>query len=92
MKVNKSFFILVLKQICCVFIFNFISPAQAIPIPQIDYSPLKYICYKSAEPIAIDGELNESSWTKAEWTDDFVDIEGSLKPVPKFRTRAAHVH
>jgi hypothetical protein len=36
----------------------------------------------------IDGKLDEPAWQKAAWTEDFVDIEGSLKPKPRFRTRA----
>ena len=62
--------------------------AQPIEKPRIDFSPKKYICYKSGEQLTIDGKLDEPSWGKAEWTDDFVDIEGSVKPMPKFRTRA----
>jgi hypothetical protein len=61
--------------------------SQSIPIPQIEFSPKKYICYHSSEPIIVDGKLSESAWTKAEWTDNFVDIEGSIKPLPRFRTR-----
>lgn len=47
-----------------------------------------YICYETHEPITIDGNLTESSWQKAPWTDFFVDIEGGKKPLPRFRTRA----
>ncbi len=32
--------------------------------------------------------LDEAAWVKAAWTENFVDIEGSLRPVPRFRTRA----
>lgn len=37
---------------------------------------------------AIDGRISDAAWTKAPWTDAFVDIEGSLKPNPRFMTRA----
>lgn len=77
-----------LKSLFFAVIINIFSLAQSIPIPQIEFSPKKYICYKSAGEITIDGYLDESEWSKAEWTDDFVDIEGSLKPHPRFRTRA----
>lgn len=76
---RKIFYVILL----CSVIF-----AQAVPIPQIDFSPKKYICYRSYENINVDGLLNESSWEKAEWTDYFVDIEGSIKPKPRFSTRA----
>ena len=36
----------------------------------------------------IDGKLDEPSWHKAQWTDDFIDIEGTEKSKPRFRTRA----
>lgn len=62
--------------------------SQTIPIPHIEYSPKKYICYTAGEPITIDGKLTESAWARAEWTDKFTDIEGSIRPVPRFWTRA----
>jgi Carbohydrate family 9 binding domain-like len=65
-----------------------ICMSQTLPIPRIKFNPKKYICYKTNEQITIDGKLNETSWSIAEWTDDFVDIEGSVKPAPRFRTRA----
>lgn len=61
---------------------------EVLQIPAIPFSPKQYICYKSDVNICLDGKLDESSWIKSEWTDDFVDIEGSLKPLPRFRTRA----
>jgi len=42
----------------------------------------------SSASLNIDGKLDESSWEKAEWTNDFVDIEGSVRPEPRFNTRA----
>jgi hypothetical protein len=87
-KFHRLFLVLPLMLFGCVLIFNSISFAQAIPIPRIEFSPEKYICYKAGEEITVDGELNESCWAKTVWTGDFVDIEGSIKPVPRFRTRA----
>lgn len=49
--------------------------------------PEGYVCGR-AEKIIIDGKLEEPGWTKAPWTRDFQDIEGSAKPSPRFRTRA----
>ena len=51
-------------------------------------TPRGYVCYRAAGPIRIDGKADEPSWADAPWTEDFVDIEGSAKPVPRFRTRA----
>jgi hypothetical protein len=61
--------------------------AQSVTNPQIEFSPKSYICYKSSLPITIDGKMNEPGWQQAEWTDYFVDIEGSAKPIPRFQTR-----
>jgi Carbohydrate family 9 binding domain-like len=34
------------------------------------------------------GRLDDEVWGHAPWTDDFVDIEGDVKPLPRHRTRA----
>ncbi|MBN1387462.1 MAG: carbohydrate-binding family 9-like protein [Bacteroidales bacterium] len=60
---------------------------EKIKVPAGDFSPESYICYK-ADQIIIDGNLDENSWESAQWTNDFVDIEGELKPLPLYRTRA----
>lgn len=49
--------------------------------------PLKYLCRRGT-PHHFDGSLNDLAWQHAQWTPDFVDIEGDLKPSPRFRTRA----
>lgn len=46
-----------------------------------------YTCYFTPEPLTIDGMGNEDAWKKAPWTDDFVDIEGDIRPHPPLRTR-----
>ncbi len=76
------------KTFLFVFAISTICFSQELPIPQIKFSPNHYICYKVNEPISIDGKINEAEWAKAEWTNDFVDIEGPVKPTPRFRTRA----
>lgn len=58
------------------------------PEPRIAFQPESYVCYKTAEPLDIDGRSNEAAWQHAEWTADFRDIEGDHKPTPRFRTRA----
>jgi hypothetical protein len=50
--------------------------------------PKGYVCYRTESLITPDGVLNEKEWTAAPWTDYFVDIEGSAKPEPRFKTRA----
>ena len=56
--------------------------------PKGTITPKRYICYRTAGTITIDGTLDESSWQQAPWTNLFVDIEGNLKLKPRFRTRA----
>lgn len=51
-------------------------------------SPETYDCPRSPRPIRMDGRLDDAAWKAALWTGDFVDIEGSSKPRPRFRTRA----
>jgi len=50
--------------------------------------PRKYTCRYITDDLPVDGSLTHSAWSKAEWTDDFEDIEGSSKPIPSFKTRA----
>ena len=49
--------------------------------------PLTYNCLRAETPIHIDGNLDDPAWRKAQWTGDFIDIEGAAKPTPRFRTR-----
>ena len=50
--------------------------------------PKHYTCYRALAPITVDGTLDEPSWQSAPRTDLFVDIEGDVKPAPRFQTRA----
>jgi hypothetical protein len=54
------------------------------PKPQ----PKGYVCYRTEIPVNVDGVNNEQVWEKAPWTDYFLDIEGSAKPIPRLKTRA----
>jgi hypothetical protein len=51
-------------------------------------TPRSYVCGFTEKPLVIDGRLDEPAWQAAPWTEDFVDIEGSRRPTPRFRTRA----
>jgi len=57
------------------------------PQPKIKFSPKSYICYRTDKPINVDGKINESAWSKVRWTDYFEDIQGNLKPMPRYKTR-----
>ncbi len=49
--------------------------------------PLSYVCYRAPRAPRLDGSLDDAAWRAAPWSADFVDIEGSAKPAPRFRTR-----
>jgi hypothetical protein len=51
-------------------------------------TPRGYVCVRASTPINIDGKGDEPAWAGAEWTEDFVDIEGDARPAPRFRTHA----
>ena len=51
-------------------------------------TPKRYDCRRSPGALRIDGDLDKPQWRIAPWTEDFVDIEGDFKPVPRQRTRA----
>ena len=50
--------------------------------------PRGYLCARTTTPIQIDGKLDDAAWSQVAWTEEFADIEGSTKPVPRYRTRA----
>jgi hypothetical protein len=56
--------------------------------PAIPWAPMTYVAYKAGSRMTIDGRIDETDWQRAEWTSEFVDIEGSRQPLPRFRTRA----
>ncbi len=64
-----------------------VDAPQKVPEPRVPFSPETYVIQRPAGPIVVDGRLSEDSWIKADWTEVFGDIEGSLKPRPRFRTR-----
>jgi hypothetical protein len=61
------------------------TPAQKVPSGT---TPKGYVCSRAREPIQIDGRLDDDAWKAAPWTDPFVDIEGDVRPRPRFQTRA----
>ncbi len=50
--------------------------------------PKRYVCYRTATPITIDGKGNEQAWQLAKATDDFEDISGEGHPKPYYPTYA----
>jgi hypothetical protein len=64
-------------------IFTVLAGAQEAQV-----EPKSYDCYWANTPVRVDGKLDDRAWQAAAWTTDFVDIEGSAKPIPRLRTRA----
>lgn len=55
--------------------------------PLAAIQPRAYVAYQTGGSITVDGHLDEPSWQRAEWTRDFINIEGQGPP-PRLRTRA----
>lgn len=80
--------ILTLLTMCLRFLSNsLLAEEETYPEPQIAFSPLSYICYQASGTINIDGRFDEASWQNAPWGEDFVDIEGPVRPLPAHQTR-----
>jgi len=60
------------------------NETKTYPIPELN----SYVCYRTTSPIKIDGVPDEESWNEVPWTNYFVDIEGSAKPLPAYGTHA----
>ncbi len=61
---------------------------EKVPVPQLVFAPRHYECLRARHAPHLDGRLDKPFWEHAPWTEDFVDIEGSVRPVPAKRTRA----
>ena len=60
------------------------APGVAAPLAE----PLSYRARFTPVRPAFGGSLEQGAWAMAPWTEDFVDIEGSRRPAPAYRTRA----
>lgn len=60
---------------------------SGVPEPNIEYAPKHYICRRAGGPLVLDGRVDKKFWEAADWTDDFVDIEGDIRPKPTKQTR-----
>ncbi len=73
---------LVLVCLCCLPI----TGSSGFESPHRGFTPHQYVCPRTDGPITVDGKLDDKAWDAAAWTDDFVDIEGSVRPAPTYRT------
>jgi hypothetical protein len=68
-------------------IIALLAAAGATSRPSRD-EPTLYVAHVTPSAITIDGSIDDPAWTAAAWTENFIDIEGTSKPVPPMRTRA----
>ncbi|WP_105614034.1 carbohydrate-binding family 9-like protein [Vallitalea okinawensis] len=54
----------------------------------ITFNPPIYYCKKASKPFTLDGDIDKVFWNDAEYTSDFVDIEGDIRGKPRCLTRA----
>ncbi|WP_259067237.1 carbohydrate-binding family 9-like protein [Mucilaginibacter sp. X4EP1] len=57
------------------------------PFENLFTTPKSYVVKYVSTPPVIDGDINDAVWQQAQWTDDFKDIEGDLKPNPPLKTK-----
>jgi hypothetical protein len=62
--------------------------AELMPLPEIEWNPERYICYRTDTPPTIDGKTDEAVWASAPRTAEFVDIRGMSAPAPRYSTHA----
>ncbi|MCE5347126.1 MAG: carbohydrate-binding family 9-like protein [Bacteroidales bacterium] len=90
-KMNRRFDLFLLSGLLISFYSCIRSPvtkeSSSLQLPP-EPKPRGYVCYRTASPVTPDGVLDEESWGAVPWTEYFVDIEGSAKPVPELKTRA----
>lgn len=63
-----------------------LPPTAASPT-QIEVRPRAVVIPRIGGEIELTGKLDDPAWAEAEWSAPFVDIEGHLKPPPRFETR-----
>lgn len=57
------------------------APAQTTILPR------EYDATRTGTAPVIDGRLDDPAWRSASWSEPFVDIEGELRPTPRYLTR-----
>jgi len=60
-------------------------PGQA-DAPAVE-TPRQMPVAKATAPPVVDGKLDDACWSRAPWSEPFVDIEGARKPKPLHQTR-----
>ncbi len=74
--------------LCALCIVGWCHRATSQQHENFRYNPRTYIVQRVLSTITVDGQINEDSWQKAAWTQEFIDIEGTAGPAPLYATRA----
>jgi hypothetical protein len=78
-----------MRSICLLVIYLALSKGiQAQQHDLYQFNPRQYVCQYTDQAPTIDGKLDEKAWKQAQATDNFIDIEGTVKPLPYFDTQA----
>ena len=80
-----------MRSIVFLILLQLLSMGCQAPSVRTPDAPRAYVAGQPIVPPIIDGRLDDPAWSAAPWTDDFIDIEGDVKPLPRFRTRAKMV-
>lgn len=64
------------------------SSKLRIPIPAVPFAPPVYACRYNPLPFTLNGDLDKNFWKDIPFTEPFRDIEGEIRPKPRFETRA----
>lgn len=68
----------------CVPGFGALAAQRLAPdLEAMSFAPRRYVSYRVASRINIDGKLDEPAWSAAGWTGAFIDIEGGTRPHPR---------
>ncbi|HTT66490.1 MAG TPA: sugar-binding protein [Gemmatimonadales bacterium] len=64
-----------------------VAAALAARAASAQPAPRAYVCYRAHGAPRMDGSLDDPVWRAAPWSEAFVDIEGDVRPSPRFATR-----
>lgn len=71
----------------CLALLTLACMAEPATTPSSMIQPRAYRCPYTDSPPKLDGTGSDAVWSRAEWSEEFVDIEGAARPAPRYRTR-----
>jgi len=80
------FFRRVLTAVCAIGPMAVMAQSPFKGLEDLFIVPKGYVIHYVQTPPVIDGDINDAVWQQAQWTEDFVDIEGDRKPRPALKT------